>query len=214
MSKIAIVIGATGLVGSELVDCLAAHDNVNEVRTITRRPMHHESDKVLNHVVDFSQLDDCAHLFKGDFLFSCLGTTKALAKTIEAQRTVDLDYQFQAAELAKSNNVGHYLLVSSSGANERSYSAYLKMKGELEQKVQILGFSKLSIFQPSLLLGNRPETRFAESLGAKVLPLLCRLPGLKKYRPINGQQVAAKMLLVSQTQEQACRFYRLDKVFP
>lgn len=214
MSKIAIVVGATGLVGSELVECLASTEHIGEVHTITRRPVKSESSKVQNHVVDFANLADYSELFKGDFLFSCLGTTKAQAKTIEAQRTVDLDYQYQAAQLASVNKVAHYLLVSSSGANPKSLSPYLKMKGELEQKVQSLGFKQVSVFQPSLLLGDRAESRFAEGVAARLMPALCRLPGLAKYRPISGREVALKMVEVSHRKDLTYQLYRLDDVFP
>ncbi|EDQ00823.1 putative NADH dehydrogenase with NAD(P)-binding domain [Shewanella benthica KT99] len=78
-------------------------------------------------------------------------------------------------------------MVSSSGANPSSHSAYLKMKGELEAKVIELGFQRLSIIQPSLLLGKRQDVRLGEKLGSKLLPLICRLLGLSKYRPITGK---------------------------
>ncbi|WP_237057072.1 NAD-dependent epimerase/dehydratase family protein [Microbulbifer sediminum] len=210
----AIVIGATGLVGSALVDRLARSESIQSVITITRRPAPHPSDKVDNRVVDFEQLAAHPTLFQGDMLFSCLGTTRRQAGSLQAQRRVDLDYQFQAAELAAANGVRHYLLVSSSGANAESRSGYLKMKGELERRVQRLAFPRVSIFQPSLLLGSRDHLRMGEQLAALVLPALCRLPGLRRYRPIRGEQVAARMLEVALSPGSGVQTFTLDEVFP
>lgn len=214
MNKTAIVIGATGLVGSALVALLAEAVHINRVVVITRRAVVYKAEKIESHVIDFEDLNDNSHLFAGDILFSCLGTTVKQAGSITAQRKVDLDYQYTAARLAYEQNVSHYMLVSSSGANSKSLSPYLKMKGELETKVQNLAFEYTSIIQPSLLLGNRGDSRIAESLGSKVLPIVCRLPGLKRYRPIHGVQVAEKMVSISQAPKSGFQRISLDDVFP
>lgn len=218
MSKTAIVIGATGLVGSQVVNQLVQAKHVGKVITLTRRALRqseqNDSPKVENHVVDFDRLVDTASLFKGDMLFSCLGTTLKQAGSIQAQRVVDLDYQYQAAKLAVEQGVDHLLLVSSSGADSKSLSPYLKMKGELEDKIQALAFSHISIFQPSLLLGNRQSTRAAEDIASKVLPMICKLPGLQRYRPIYGAEVAEKMVVESVQPKLALQKFRLDEVFP
>ncbi len=212
--KTAIVIGATGLVGSALVDCLARSESIGTVITITRRPAPHPAGKVDNRVVDFEQLAAHPELFQGDMLFSCLGTTRRQAGSLKAQRRVDLDYQLQAAELAAANGVHHYLLVSSSGANAESRSGYLQMKGELELRVRQLGFPRISIFQPSLLIGERDHLRVGERLAAMILPTLCRLPGLQRYRPIRGTQVAARMQEVALSSGNGVETFTLDEVFP
>ncbi|USD36977.1 MULTISPECIES: NAD(P)H-binding protein [Ferrimonas] len=213
MTQTAIVIGATGVVGRAVVNQLAATPAVDRIVTLTRRPVPHDSDKVVNQVVDFEQLDRYQAWFEGQWLFSCLGTTLKQAGSLDAQRRVDLDYQYQAAQLAAANGVSHYLLVSSSGANPNSGNAYLKMKGQLEQRVQALPFNRISVFQPSLLLGERSDFRLAERLGAAVMPILCLLPGLRRYRPIRGSQVAAKMVAVSQQPGHPLQTYRLDQLF-
>ncbi|NJN47005.1 MAG: NAD-dependent epimerase/dehydratase family protein, partial [Candidatus Competibacteraceae bacterium] len=120
MSKTALVIGATGLVGSALVNQLGNANPISKIITITRRPVKHISPKVFNQAVDFEHLEDCAALFSGDYLFSCLGTTRRQAGSVDAQRKVDLGYQFTAAQLAAKNGVRHYLLVSSSGATKKA----------------------------------------------------------------------------------------------
>lgn len=214
MTRTAIVIGSTGLVGSALVEQLIESDMVNQIVTLTRRPDPRESSKVSNHVVDFEQLAEYESLFVGDLFFSCLGTTIKQAGSIHAQRRVDLDYQYDAARLAAKQGVSHYLLVSSSGANARSPSPYMKMKGELEEKVKSLPFIQISIFQPSLLLGERQQMRMAENIGSLILPALCKLPGLRRYKPIRGSEVAQKMLEVATSPSENSATFTLDKVFP
>ncbi|WP_324691808.1 hypothetical protein U0O11_04065 [Cobetia sp. D5] len=172
MGQTAIVIGATGVVGREVVAELIACEAIARVVTLTRRPAPCDSDKVENHVVGFARLEDWAHCFQAD------------------------------------------LLVSSSGANHASRNGYLRMKGELEVAIKALPFARISVFQPSLLVGERSEFRLGESLARYLLPALTRLPGLQRYRPIRGAQVAARMVEVSQRQQQAHAVYRLEEVFP
>lgn len=211
--KIAIVIGATGVVGREIVSQLASLDNIEQVLSLTRREVPYENQKIQNHIVDFERLEEFSNLFKGDFLFSALGTTLKQAGSIESQRRVDLDYQYRAAKIASEQGVSHYLLVSSSGANSQSRSAYLQMKGELEERVQKLSFKRITIVRPSLLLGERDDFRLGEIIGSKILPALCHLPGLKKYRPITGGEVASAMISCSQSSGQEFEVKSLDELF-
>jgi len=213
MKKSAIVIGATGLVGQSLVEQLAEAEHIDKIITLTRRPVKYISANVTNHVVDFDHLENHASLFNADILFSCLGTTRKQAGSIAAQRVVDLDYQVKAAQLAASNGVTHYLVISSSGADKNSSNPYLKMKGELEKMVKYLSIKRISIFRPSLLLGPRPGLRLAEKLGSFILPVLVIIPWLRRYRPIKGEQVAAKMVQVSQQPGQARECFQLDEIF-
>ncbi len=214
MNKTAIVVGATGLVGKALVDQLAAADHIDRVVVLARRALSHPSDKVACHTVEFDKLDQYGDLFRGDILFSCLGTTRKQAGSIEAQRIVDFDYQYQAAQLAAKQGVEHYLLVSSSAANANSNNAYLKMKGELEERVEQLSFQRTSILQPSLLLGERDHVRVGEVVGSWILPALCKLPPLQRYRPIQGHEVAAKMVQLSLSAVGGVERLVLEQVFP
>jgi len=102
--------------------------------------------------------------------------------------------------------------VSSSGADATSNNAYLKMKGQLEGLVIKLEFESIAIFQPSLLLGTRPDFRIAEVLGKYILPVLCLLPVLSKYKPITGEVVAKKMIAVAMNNNKGIGYYRLDDI--
>ncbi|MEP4890724.1 MAG: NAD(P)H-binding protein [Aliiglaciecola sp.] len=208
-----IVLGATGLVGKNLVNRLVLDKDVNKVIAVTRRPIEYQSNKVTNQVVKFDELDKYADIFTGDVLFSCLGTTVKQAGSVQKQRKVDVEYQYQAANIAADNGVHHYILVSSSGANAKSVSAYLKMKGELEDAVALLPFARISILQPSLLIGERDNFRLGETLASCLLPALCKLPFFKRYRPITGDEVAKKMVSISHSAKTAKQVYRLDELF-
>lgn len=219
--KTALVIGATGLIGRHLVDELIASDTFSKVTALTRKPLLVNSNKFENYVIDFEQLEEYAEntsqrsseIFSVDVLFSCLGTTKKQAGSIQAQRKVDLDYQYEAASIARQQGVTEYFLVSSSGASANSPSAYLRMKGQLEGKVLALDFPRSVIFRPSLLLGKRAEQRLGESLGARVMPLLKYIPLLKIYRPIEGAQVAIKMRREAEKQGLGNESYNLAELF-
>jgi len=212
--KTAIVLGATGLIGQNLTKNLAEQTHIKKVIAVTRRAIDYSHPKIENQVVDFSLLEQYSQTFEGDILFSCLGTTKKQAGSTDAQRVIDVDYQFTAAKLAAANNVPEYFLVSSSGANPNSKNTYLQMKGELEEKIMSLGFQRIDIFQPSLLLGERNHFRLGEKLGSWILPTLCKLPILQRYKPIYGAQVAAKMCQVSVQKPVGITRYTLEECFP
>lgn len=211
--RIAIVIGATGLVGKSLVDNLALEPNIEKIVAVTRRPIKYTSPKIHNEVINFECIEKYSNVFNGDVVFSCLGTTAKLAGTIENQREVDFEYQYKVASISSENNVDHFALVSSSGANESSRSAYLKMKGELEKAISSLPFKRISIFQPSLLKGVRENFRLGETIGNVLLPIICKLPFLKRYRPISGDEVAKKMVAVSLKDGKGRTIYQLDEIF-
>ncbi|WP_154224130.1 NAD(P)H-binding protein [Marinicella rhabdoformis] len=214
--KTAVVIGATGLVGGRLVGRLVNEAGFKKVIAVTRRPVTYQSSKVINDVVDFNALENHKASFQGDVLFSCLGTTAKQAGSIAAQRVVDYDYQYEIAKFAADNGMKHYVLVSSAGADANSRSSYLKMKGELEDAVSLLAFERISIMQPSLLLGEREGFRLGETIGSWVMPALCKLPFLKKYRPITGDEVAKKMVAVALTPKSGAgvkQVFALDEIF-
>lgn len=211
--KTAIVVGATGLVGKQLIGLLCQDSRFTKVVAITRKPYSFYNPKVINKVIDFSQLSSYKHCFVGDALFSCLGTTLKQAGSRAAQRIVDVEYQLQIAQIASLNKVTHYFLVSSSGANSNAVSSYFKMKGELEDKVKTLTFNKITILRPSLLIGQRSQTRIGETFASYLLSLLCKIPPFKRYRPITGRQVARKLVDTAHHQTDKIVIYSLQDLF-
>jgi uncharacterized protein YbjT (DUF2867 family) len=189
----AIVIGATGLVGKCLVQQLLTDPAYSSVVALTRRATALHADKYREHVVDFGRPETYAEWLRGDVLFSAMGTTRGEAGSIAAQRTVDYGYQFEVAQLAARNGVKGYVLVSSSGANPSSLSAYLKMKGELERDVAGLGFSSLQILRPGPLTGQRDRPRRGEAVAEAVFGAFNTLGLLRSMRPISGDLVARAM---------------------
>ncbi len=129
----ALVIGATGATGKDLVKQLLNDKDFEEVNIFVRKPLNFQNDKLKVHVIDFDKPEEWKNSVKGDVAFSCLGTTLKDAGSKEAQKKVDFNYQYEFAKAAKENNVDDYVLVSAYGANPKSKIFYSKMKGELEK---------------------------------------------------------------------------------
>ena len=164
MSKTALLVGATGLVGEACLDYLLDSPKYQSVTVFSRRPLQCEHVKLTTHLVDFERLEDFAHFINADDIYCCLGTTMRKAKSKENFRRVDYDYPLALAKLAQKNGAKQFLLVSSMGADASSKFFYLRTKGELEDALQHVGFESLSIAQPSLLLGDRTDSRPGERL--------------------------------------------------
>ena len=164
----ALIIGATGATGKDLVTQLLADDTYNEVHCFVRKPLALTHPKLHAHVVNFETPEAWADLLHGDVAFSCLGTTLAVAGTKEAQWRVDYDYQYAFAEQCKANGVPTFVLVSAAGATAQSKLFYNRMKGQLEDAVKALGFASLLIFQPSVLIRSNSD-RGAENFIIKVM---------------------------------------------
>lgn len=194
----AIVIGATGATGKELVRMLLADDRFTEVRILVRRATTWQHAKLKEYLVDFKDLSAYAAVMQGDVAFSCLGTTLKDAGSKEAQWEVDYTYQLTFASLAKQQAVPTFVLLSAVDVHKKSTLFYNKMKGSLEEAVLALDFPQLRILQPGFI--ERPATeRLAERL---TLPVLRGLNGLglfRQYRPISTQQLAHALLKSSYT---------------
>lgn len=211
--KTVIIIGATGLVGSELLNLLLDDDSIGKVITLGRSKPVVISPKLESHTVNFDDVDSYHHLINGDSVFLCLGTTLKKAGSVNAQKKVDVVYQLNVAQAAADNKVSQVLLVSSSGANEGSSNNYLKMKGELEKAIHNLPFNRFVILRPSLLLGDRKETRVGETIASFILPIIQYIPILKKYRPIPATTVAEKLQKASKADCHLNQIFELDEIF-
>jgi uncharacterized protein YbjT (DUF2867 family) len=185
MARTVLLLGATGLVGRELLDLLLADETVSRVLALTRRPVARPSPKLDARVADLGALESQEGLLAVDQVFCALGTTIAVAGSRDAFRRVDHDWPLSAARVARSLGARHYLLVSAVDANPRSLFFYNRVKGELEQALAALGYLSLTIARPSLILGPREERRPGEEW-AKRLDWL--LP--PKYKVIEARTLA------------------------
>ena len=194
-NKTAVVIGATGLVGKQLVNQLLAHNQFDQVTVLVRRSTGLTHAKLNEVILNFDELAQTSNHIKGDVLFSCMGTTIKQAKTKDNQFRVDFTYQFETAQIAAKNKVNTYVLVSSIGADAKSSMFYSRIKGELEDAVTLLPFPKIRILRPSILQGDRTEFRFGERIGITLTHFFgLFIPPLRKWRAIKDVQVAQAMI--------------------
>lgn len=197
MAKTALIAGATGLVGSFLLEKLIHDDHYEKVIVISRRKPDQEHTKVDPVLIpDFDNLNDFKLQLLADDVFCCLGTTMAKAGSKDAFRKVDYDYVVALAKFTKENNASRFLMVSALGADKNSNIFYNKVKGEAEEAVASIDFKEIHIVRPSLLMGPRQEKRIGED-AAKTLYKLFNyafIGPLKKYKGIEAEQVAKALI--------------------
>ena len=211
--KKALVIGATGLVGKQLVKQLLDDSGFSEVICFVRRRSGVTHPKLTEHLVDFKSPDSWSQMITGDVLFSCMGTTIRTAGSQEAQWEVDYTYQWNTASHAAANGVAHYVLLSAAGVTPDSRIFYNRMKGQLDEAVQQLPFRQIDIIRPSILAGNRQEVRTGERIGIAVMGALRFIPGVRKYRPIMDVTVARAMISASRLEGvEKTRIHELEDV--
>ena len=208
----ALIIGATGATGKDLVTQLLADDTYSEVHCFVRKPLTLTHPKLHAHVVDFETPEAWADLLRGDVAFSCLGTTLVAAGSKEAQWRVDYDYQYTFAEHCRQNGVPTFVLVSAAGATAQSKLFYNRMKGQLEDAIKALDFSCLLIFQTSILIRSNSD-RSGENFTVKAFKFLNKLGILKRYRPMPTAVLAQKMRKEVATVAKGLHTFTLDKIF-
>ncbi len=191
--KTALIAGASGLIGSQLLPLLLNSDLYEHVKVLTRSALHLEHPKFENLVVNFDQLSSSDQLPEADDIFCCLGTTMKKARSKEAFRKVDYTYPLELAKVSKQQAARQYLLVSALGANKNSSIFYNVVKGEIEEAIAAIGFESFHIFRPSLLLGPRKEHRSGED-AAKLFYKIFGFLIPEKYQAIESVKVARAML--------------------
>ena len=194
----ALVIGATGAVGKDLVRQLIEDSSVERIDIFVRREVKIPAAKVVAHIVDFDHPETWADQLKGDVLFSCLGTTIKAAGSQEAQWKVDYTYQYEAAKAARANGVKTYVLVSAVGANAKSKVFYTRMKGALDEAVQELGFEGCFILRPPSLI-RKGSDRLGEKVGIIALKAFNAIGLMRNYKPMPTETVAAAMIRLSKS---------------
>jgi uncharacterized protein YbjT (DUF2867 family) len=203
-TRTALVAGASGLVGGFLLDGLLEAPRYRQVISLGRRALPKEHPKLVQRSVDFARLDD-ESLPSAEDAFCCLGTTLKKAGSQEAFRAVDHDAVLAFARAAKRAGVRRFLVVTALGADARSRVFYNRVKGEVEQALQALGFESLVILRPSLLLGDRAESRPGEHVAIVASRVLAPLLRPFGGRPIEARTVARAMTALALAAPQGVR---------
>jgi len=192
-TRTALVAGASGLVGGLLLDTLLESPLYREVCSLGRRPVSKQHPRLTQRTVDFARLEAEA-LPASDDAFCCLGTTIKKAGSQEAFRAVDHDAVLAFAKAARKSGARRFLVVTALGADSRSRVFYNRVKGEAEEALKGVGFETLVILRPSLLLGDRAESRPGERAAIVVSRALGPLLRPFGGRPIEARTVARAML--------------------
>lgn len=200
--KTALLVGASGLVGSQVLSRLLRSPYYQKVVVLTRRPLEIKNTKLTELLFDFDRPD--ASKVVADDVFCCLGTTIKQAGSQDQFRKVDYEYPLRIAKLAKLNGAQKYLIVTAMGADAKSSIFYNRVKGEVEEELRALQYPALHILRPSLLLGKRDERRMGEKVGEVFMSVLrpVMVGPLKKYRAIDSGRVANAMVTLVKGSEQ------------
>src|SRR5689334_17129684 len=214
--KIAALIGATGLVGGELLKLLLNDDYFQKVRILIRRPLTMNHPRLEKKLVDFADADSLlVDLDDSDTVFCAVGTTlKKVKGNKEVYRKIDYDIPVNIARYCKIMNCKNYIVVSAIGADSKSRNFYLKLKGEVEDILKKVGLGSTYIMRPSMLLGKRDEFRFGERMA---IPIFQKISFLlpSKYKPIEARDVAKAMLAAAKKHEQGffiCEYTKMKRL--
>jgi uncharacterized protein YbjT (DUF2867 family) len=209
----ATIIGATGLIGSRLLVRLQNDDHFGSIRILSRRPLETADPKTDVKVIDFANPELFRSAIEGsNAVFCTVGTTqKKVGGDEEAYRKVDYDIPVNAARFCAETGCTRFLLVSSVGADSSAGSFYLKLKGEVEDAVKEAGVPSVSIFRPSVLLGERHESRPAETFG-KILMNLFSFLVPSRMKPIDADEVAGAMLIAAKKSHKGLHVYHYPEI--
>ena len=198
--KTALLFGSSGLIGGHLLNILIQNNDYNKIKIFVRSESEIKNSKIEIIKADFNNLKKHVEDIKGDDCFFCIGTTKQNSPDKNEYKRIERDMPVEIAEIAKANLVNSFIYVSSGFADAKNSGAYLRYKGEVEEELKKLNFSKLGIMRPSFLMGNRKEKRFGEKIGIFSFKLLSPLflGPLKKMKPIQSEKVAQAMINVAQ----------------
>ena len=190
----ALILGGTGLVGSQLVQLLIEDKRFETVELLTRRELNERELKVLTHVVDFNNLEILPLISKVDILFIAFGSTMKKAGSKAKQIEIDVDIPTKVMQLAKKYGIEKCVLISSLGVSAKSPFFYSRMKAQLDENARKIGFDELIIIKPSMLDGNRTEKRLGEKLSISIGNFLGKTGLINKYRPVEVINVAKCMI--------------------
>ena len=197
--KTALLFGSSGLIGGHLLNKLIQNNGYNKIKIFVRTEPEIKDSKIEIIKADFNNLKNHIEDIKGDDCFFCIGTTKQNSPDKNEYKRIERDMPVEIARIAKANSVNSFVYVSSGFADPKNSGSYLRYKGEVEEELKKLNFTKLGIVRPSFLLGNRKEKRFGEKIGIFLFKLLSPLflGPLKKMKPIHSEKVAKAMIKIS-----------------
>jgi len=212
--KTTLIAGASGLVGSELLKLLIDSDAYKTIHVLSRRSLEVKSSKIVEHIVNFDELEKFEPDSQIDHIFCTVGTTIKKAKTKEKFRIVDYDYVLALGKKAKQWNSEKFLMISSLGANAKSAIFYNRIKGEIEIALKKLELSHLLIFRPSLLLGDRKEHRAGEKTAINVYKFMAPIfvGPIKKYKGIEAGKVAKAMIHTALNNNEPIKIIKSDEI--
>lgn len=195
-NKHAIVIGANGLMGTELTKQLLSDKTYEKVTLVTRRYLELEHEKLEIQIVDFRDLHKDWDVFKCDHMYYCLGTTKSDTPKASDYFKVEHDYAINIAKISHHNKVEKFLYISSAGASSSSWATYLQIRGKVEDELVKIGFPTLHIFRPYILIGKRENYRFGESMAQFFLKIFnwMMIGFLKKWKGMPAPVLAKTMI--------------------
>lgn len=212
-NKTATLVGATGLIGSHLLDLLQNDSAFSEIKILVRRPVKIDNPKVKVSIIDFSDKESFQSEISGSSVVFCtVGTTNKKTKGNKKEyRKADYDITVTAAKLSIEAGCEQFVFVSSYGANSKSNNFYTRLKGEIEDTISGLNIPSLSIFRPSILMGKRQEFRFGEIIGKLLMNSLSFLLPTK-IRPIKAYDVAKSMLEASKSNIKGIKIYHYQEI--
>lgn len=208
----ALIIGATGATGKDLVHVLLQDPDYTAVVLFVRRASGMAHPKLVEVLTDFDKLEAVAGQIKGEVCFSCLGTTLKAAGSKDKQWHIDYEIPFQFAEIARRNGVPRMVLLSAYGASTKSKVFYSRMKGKLEEDTASLAFDQYIIFKPGMLL-RKDTDRSGERIMGGVLNFLNSLGLIRKFRPLPTSVLAEKMAKAPKVLTPGKHVVELDKIF-
>jgi len=208
----ALIIGATGATGKDLVNILLQDNFYNEVVIFVRRSINMVHPKLKEIITDFDNPEAIAEFIHGDVLFSCLGTTLKTAGSKEKQLHVDYNIPLHFTTIAKHNGVEHMVLLSAYGASAKSRVFYSQLKGKLEDSISALGFHNYIIFRPGLLI-RKDTDRAGERVSAGLINLLNRWGIIKKFKPMPTSTLAEKLARAPKVFKEGKHIIELEKIF-
>jgi uncharacterized protein YbjT (DUF2867 family) len=217
MSQTVTLLGASGLVGGQILDLLLEDPLYSSVKAIVRRPLERSHPKLEQVLIDFSDITALEQAIAGsETVFCAVGTTnRKVGGDQEAYRKVDFDIPVHAAKACAKYGVYGFVMVSSVGADPNNNdNFYLKLKGVTEEAVSKEFIPLVVIFRPSLLLGKREERRMGERMAQALAPVFSFLlpASKKKYKPVDAAVVATAMVKASQQMPKGIHFIEYEQI--